>query len=192
MTPASDESTTEVIAATRTWVERAVVGLNLCPFAKAVFVKEQIRYVVSDAQTTQSLIEDLRRELNKLNIASAEEIATTLLIHPGVLTHFLDYNDFLELADELIVEMDLEGVIQVASFHPQYQFSKTTPENVINCTNRSPYPTLHLLREADVDTAVAAFPDAKRIYERNIATLRKLGVAGWLALGVAARSGGKH
>ncbi len=95
MTPASDESTTEVIAATRTWVERAVIGLNLCPFAKAVFVKEQIRYVVSDAQTTQSLIEDLRRELNKLNIASAEDIATTLLIHPGVLTHFLDYNDFL-------------------------------------------------------------------------------------------------
>lgn len=192
MTPKSDAVTAEVIAATRTWIERAVIGLNLCPFAKAVHVKEQIRYVVSDAQSPEALIEDLRRELSTLDKASPADIATTLLIHPRVLTDFRDYNDFLESADELVVEMDLEGVIQVASFHPRYQFSKTTPENVINCTNRSPYPTLHLLREADVDAAVAAFPDAKLIYERNIATLRKLGVAGWRALGVDAPDGRKQ
>ncbi|MSQ51746.1 MAG: DUF1415 domain-containing protein [Betaproteobacteria bacterium] len=192
MTAQSDEAIAEIIASTRTWIERAVIGLNLCPFAKAVYAKEQIRYVVSEALSTEALIEDLRRELGTLNKASPEDIATTLLIHPRVLNNFLDYNDFLESADELVVDMDLEGVIQVASFHPRYQFSKTTPENVINCTNRSPYPTLHLLREADVDTAVAAFPDAKLIYERNNATLRKLGVAGWRALGVDAPDDGKR
>jgi len=173
-----------VVAAMREWIEKAVIGLNLCPFAKAVYVKEQIRYVVSEAQTEQALLEDLVRELEFLAEASPDKVDTTLLIHPHVLEDFLDYNDFLEVADGAVEELDLNGEIQVASFHPRYQFEGTSPDDVTNFSNRSPYPTLHLLREASVDKAVESFPEAQRIYEKNIETLRTLGAAGWRALSI--------
>jgi uncharacterized protein len=178
---ASDE---EVIAATRAWLERAVIGLNLCPFAKSVHVKNQIRYAVSAAQTPEDLLADLVTELRILHAASPSEIDTTLLVHPRVLDDFLDYNDFLELAEAAVADAGLEGEIQVASFHPQYQFAGTRPEDIENCSNRSPYPTLHLLREASIERAVAVFPDASRIFERNIETLRRLGLDGWRRLGI--------
>jgi hypothetical protein len=170
------------VAATRAWLERAVIGLNLCPFAKAVHVKDQIRYVVSDAATPEALLTDLLVELKLLDDADPERIETTLLIHPHALADFLDYNDFLDVADAAVEELGLDGVLQVASFHPQYQFAGTEPDDVENCTNRSPWPTLHLLREASVDRAVAAFPEAGLIFERNVETLRALGRAGWLRL----------
>jgi hypothetical protein len=171
-----------VVAATRRWLERAVIGLNLCPFAKAVHVKEQIRYAVSAARTPADLMGDLARELQFLADADPETCDTTLLIHPHALTDFLDYNEFLDLADAAIDELGLEGVLQVASFHPDYQFADTDADDVTNCTNRSPYPTLHLLREDSIDRAVEAFPEAEGIYETNMRTLRKLGIAGWHAL----------
>jgi hypothetical protein len=188
MEPTPDEA----IAATRTWIEAAVIGLNLCPFAKAVYVKNQIRYVVSNAETQVALMQDLERELEMLAETSPDDIDTTLIIHPWVLSDFLDYNDFLDMADGLVEGMDLEGVLQVASFHPQYQFADTAVDDITNYTNRSPYPTLHILREASVDAAVAAFPDADSIVERNISTLRKLGIAGWMALGIASSAGRMH
>jgi uncharacterized protein len=175
-----------VVARTRAWIERAVIGLNLCPFAKAVYVKERIRYVVSAAETPEALLTELERELAHLAATPAEEIDTTLLIHPRVLRDFLDFNDFLDAADEAVERLDLAGVMQVASFHPHYQFADTHPDDVTNCTNRSPYPTLHLLREASVDEAVASFPEADEIYLRNMQTLRRLGRAGWEQLDVAA------
>ena len=172
----------EAVAATRIWLERAVIGLNLCPFAKAVHLKNQIRYAVSAAQTPEHLLADFIAELQLLQAADPCAIETTLLVHPRVLGDFLDYNDFLELADAAVAGEGLEGVIQVASFHPQYQFAGTQPEDIDNYSNRSPYPMLHLLREASIDRAVAAFPDAGRIFERNIETLRRLGHAGWRRL----------
>ena len=175
----------EAIAATRLWLERAVIGLNLCPFAKGVHVKDQIRYVVSAAQTTEELLRDLLRELEVLAEASRESIDTILLIHPHVLTDFLDYNDFLEVVDAALEEVDLAGELQVASMHPQFQFADTKPDDITNYTNRSPYPTLHLLREASIDEAVAAFPEAEQIFEKNIETMRKLGHEGWDVLGLA-------
>lgn len=175
----SDRSSEEIIAATQKWVERAVIGLNLCPFAKAVQVKKQIRYVVSNATTVEDLMRDLIHELEKLAETSPEKIDTTLLIHPYVLTDFLDYNDFLDIVDELLEEINLAGELQVASMHPQYQFADTHENDIDNYTNRSPYPTLHLLREESVDKAVAAFPEADKIFEKNIETMRKLGHDGW-------------
>jgi len=174
----------EVVAATRAWLERAVIGLNLCPFAKAVHVKNQIRYAVSAAQTPEDLLADLVAELRTLHAADPSEIDTTLLVHPRLLSDFLDYNDFLELAEAAVAGEGLEGEIQVASLHPQYQFAGTRPEDIENCSNRSPYPTLHLLREASIARAVAVFPDASQIFERNIETLRHLGHDGWRRLGV--------
>jgi hypothetical protein len=174
----------EVVAATRAWLERAVIGLNLCPFAKTVHVKNQIRYAVSAARSTEELLADLLVELSILHAADASEIDTTLLVHPGVLGDFLDYNDFLETAEAAVADQGREGKIQIASFHPRYQFAGTRPEDVENCSNRSPYPMLHLLREASIAQAVAVFPDASLIFERNIATLRRLGHDGWRRLGV--------
>jgi hypothetical protein len=170
------------IEATRRWLERAVIGLNLCPFAKAVHAKGQVRYVLSDATTPEALLEDLGEALLHLRDAPAEEVDTTLIVHPQVLGDFLDYNDFLEQADALVAELGLEGVLQVASFHPGYQFADSTPDDIENCTNRSPYPTLHLLREDSVSRAVAACPDPDAIVERNVETLRTLGRNGWEAL----------
>lgn len=171
-----------VIDATRRWVERAVIGLNLCPFAKAVQVNDRIRYVVSPARTQDALLADLGRELQALQAAPVEQVETTLLIHPFVLNDFLDYNDFLDVADAAVAALDLEEEIQVASFHPHYQFADTEPDDITNYSNRSPYPTLHLLRQESVDRAVAAFPQAEAIFGANIETLRKLGHAGWARL----------
>ena len=172
----------DVIAAMRQWIEKAVIGLNLCPFAKAVYVKNQVRYEVSRAPHLDGLLEDLDRELDFLAAADPDEIDTTLLIHPTLLPDFLDFNDFIQLADAAIDEHDLQGVIQIASFHPAFQFEGTEPDDIGNFTNRAPFPTLHLLREASIARAVAAFPEAETIYERNIETLQALGHAGWQAL----------
>lgn len=170
------------IAETRKWLEQIVIGLNLCPFAKAVYVKDQVRFVLSDATTAEALVEELAEELVLLRDTPAEQIDTTLIVHPQMLTDFLDYNDFLDNADAAIEALDLQGILQVASFHPQYQFEGTAPDDVSNYTNRAPYPTLHLLREDSVERAVAAFPDPDVIVERNIETLDKLGVEGWTRL----------
>jgi uncharacterized protein len=170
------------ISDTQMWLERAVIGLNLCPFAKAVHVKGQIRYVLSAATTPEALADDLVRELEFLAEANAETVDTTLLIHPHVLQDFLDFNDFLEVADGIVDELELDGILQVASFHPQFQFENTEPDDITNFTNRAPYPTLHLLREDSVERAVAAFPEELEIAETNIATLEKLGHSGWAAL----------
>lgn len=178
MTIASDT----IIAQTQAWLTQAVIGLNLCPFAKSVHVKEQIRYVVSEADTPEQLLEDLINELTLLRDADPEALDTTLLIHPQVLTDFEDYNAFLDVVDAVVEEMELEGELQVASFHPQYQFEGTEPDDVENYTNRTPYPTLHLLRESSIERAVASFPDAAHIYETNMETLRKLGREGWKRL----------
>ena len=170
------------VAATQAWLEKAVIGLNLCPFAKAVHLKQQIRWVESPATDVESLLTELVAELQLLAAAAPEAIETTLLIHPQVLNDFLDYNDFLDLADAAVEELGLEGVLQVASFHPDYQFEGSAADDMANFSNRSPYPTLHLLREDSIARAVDAFPEVEQIYERNIATLRRLGHAGWQAL----------
>ena len=173
---------TDPIADTRRWLEKAVIGLNLCPFAKAVYMKQQVRFVLSDASTPEALLEELAEELVLLRDADPDQVDTTLIVHPDVLTDFLDYNDFLDNADAAVEALDLQGVIQVASFHPDYQFAGTMPDDISNYTNRSPYPTLHLLREASIDRAVEAFPDADVIVERNVKTLDALGHAGWAKL----------
>lgn len=177
-----NDTAIDPIALTRRWLEKAVIGLNLCPFAKAVYVKDQVRFVLSDATTPEALIEQLAEELLLLRDTPAEQIDTTLIIHPDVLTDFLDYNDFLDNADAAVEALDLSGILQVASFHPDYQFDGTHAEDASNYTNRAPFPTLHLLREDSVERAVAAFPDPDVIVERNIATLDKLGAEGFKRL----------
>lgn len=166
------------IDATRHWLQRVVIGLNLCPFAKAVHVRNQIRYVLSEATTPDALLADLTRELEFLHAADPDMIDTTLLIHPDVLQDFLDYNDFLDVADDALEALGLEGEIQVASFHPDYQFDDSNPDDIENYSNRSPYPMLHLLREDSVERAVEAFPDPDAIVERNFETLQRLGLDG--------------
>lgn len=175
-------SNEEIIAATRRWLERSVIGLNLCPFADSVYRGGRVRFRVSEQRTAAALLEDLREELHGLQAADPGQCETTLLIHPWVLADFIEYNDFLEVCEATIAELDLEGELQVASFHPQYQFAGTQSEDIENYTNRSPYPMLHLLREASVERAIAAVPDTDEIYRRNIRTLRELGHAGWQRL----------
>jgi hypothetical protein len=170
------------IAQTRAWVRRAVIGLNLCPFARAVDAKDQIRYVFSDAADAETLLATLVVELQRLADTDRAVVDTTMVIHPRVFGDFEDFNDFLELADAAVDDLDLAGVLQVASFHPRFQFADTEPDDITNATNRSPWPTLHLLREESVDRAVAAFPEAEAIFERNMETLDKLGPEGWAAL----------
>ncbi len=171
--------TDDPIAATRLWLERIVIGLNLCPFAKAVYVKDQVRFVLSDATTPEALVEQLAEELVLLRDTPAEQIDTTLIVHPQVLTDFLDYNDFLDNADAAIEALDLQGILQVASFHPDYQFEGVAADDASNYTNRAPFPTLHLLREDSVARAVDVYPDPDVIVERNIQTLDRIGVDGW-------------
>ena len=171
-----------IISQTQEWLTKAVIGLNLCPFAKSVHVKEQIRYVVSEAETPEALLEDLINELAVLRDTDPEQLDTTLLIHPKVLGDFEEYNDFLDVVDAAVEDMELDGELQVASFHPQYQFEGTQPDDIENYTNRTPYPTLHLLRESSIERAVDSFPDAADIYETNMETLRKLGLEGWKRL----------
>ncbi len=174
----------QVQADLQRWLERAVIGLNLCPFAKAVHVKGQIHYAVSGARDGADLLEDLRAELLALAGEPPERRDTTLLAAPWCLPDFLDFNDFLAQADDLLEELDLVGVLQIADFHPHYQFAGTDADDIENYTNRAPYPVLHLLREASIDRAVEAYPEAEMIYERNIETLDKLGSAGWQALDI--------
>ena len=174
----------QVLLQTRNWLEKAVIGINLCPFAKAVYVKNQVRLVVSHARHADDLLEELDRELDLLVATPADEIDTTLLIHATMFDGFLDFNDFLEVAEGVVDEHGLEGVVQLASFHPKFQFDGTEPDDISNYTNRAPFAMLHLLREDSVEKAVEAFPDADTIFERNIASLEKLGIAGWRALGL--------
>ena len=181
-TDAADPAARRALAQTRVWVEHAVIGLNLCPFARAVQVKGQVRYVVSDAGDEEALLGDLAAELERLAAADPAATDTTLLVHPGVLGDFLSYNDFLDRADAALDALGLAGVLQIASFHPDYRFAGSTADDVTNASNRSPHPTLHLLREASIDRAVAAFPDPASIYEANVERLRALGPAGWTAL----------
>ncbi len=174
----------EVLGQTRAWLEKAVIGLNLCPFAKAVYTRDRVRLVVSQARHIDDLLEELDRELDLLVATPAEQIDTTLIIHPTLFPDFLDFNDFLEIAEGVLAEHELEGVIQLASFHPQYQFEGTEPEDMGNYTNRAPYATLHLLREESVERAVEGLADPDAIYRDNILTLEKLGREGWKKLGL--------
>jgi hypothetical protein len=175
---------------TRAWVDRAVIGLNLCPYAKGPQVKGQVRYALSTATEPEALLADLVAELQRLAACPIDTTETTLLVHPQVLIDFEDYNDFLDVADAAVEELGLEGVLQVASFHPDYRFEGTAADDIANATNRSPYPTLHLLREESIDRAVAAFPEAESIYEANMATMDRLGTDGWAALQRAIRADG--
>lgn len=170
------------MTAIKAWLERAVIGLNLCPFAKSVYVKNQIRYVVSTSRDTDALALEFEKELQLLKESDAEEIDTTLLIVPHMLHDFFDYNDFLDVADMQIDISGLRGEIQIASFHPDYQFADTDRDDIANFTNRAPYPILHLLRESSIDRAVSAFPEPESIFEKNIATMEALGVHGWQQL----------
>ncbi|MCG2576065.1 DUF1415 domain-containing protein [Dechloromonas sp. XY25] len=178
--PADDRK--PVLAATRLWLERAVIGLNLCPFAKSVFVKKQVRYALTAATTADELLAELDKELALLAATEPAQLDTTLLIHPQVMTDFLDYHFFLAEAEALLRNNGYDGVFQIASLHPQYEFAGSEPDDVANYTNRAPYPMLHLLRESSIDRAVAAFPDAADIFERNIETMEKLGHGGWRKL----------
>jgi uncharacterized protein len=175
----------QALRETRAWVDHAVIGLNLCPFAKAVQTKQLIRYICSPARDADTLGLTLHDELLHLAAAPVEETETTLLVHPWVLGDFMDYNDFLDRADALLRKLGLEGTLQIASFHPQYQFAGTEADDITNATNRSPHPTLHLLREASIERAVANFPEPELIYEANQQTLRTLGAAGWAAVQAA-------
>ena len=174
----------QVLQQTRHWLEKAVIGLNLCPFAKAVYVKNQVRLVVSHARHADDLLEELDRELALLVASPAEEIETTLLIHPTLFEDFLDFNDFMEIAEGVVDEHELEGVIQLASFHPKFQFDGTELDDIGNYTNRAPFAMLHLLREESIERAVQAFPRPDAIFEENIKTLEKLGHSGWAELGL--------
>ena len=169
---------------TRRWLERAVIGLNLCPFAKSVHVKGQVHYAVSGATEADGLRQALVTELKDLVALDPQVRDTTLLIAPDAFADFLDFNDFLAEADRVLAELDLEGTLQIAPFHPRFQFAGTAEDDITNFTNRAPYPTLHLIREASIDRAVQAFPEAEAIFEVNMATLEKLGHAGWDALAV--------
>jgi len=185
LTPYDDAATVaDVVASTQRWLEVVVIGLNLCPFAKAVHVKRQIRYAVTAATTATELLAELQQELELMANVNPDEIETTLLIHPQAMTDFIDFHFFLREADAMIRKLGHEGRLQLASFHPSYEFADNAPDDIANCTNRSPYPMLHLLREASIDRAVAAFPDAATIYKRNIETLRRLGHDGWRQLGL--------
>jgi uncharacterized protein len=171
-----------VLAHTQAWVAQAVVGLNLCPFAKAVQVKNQIRYVLSPATQVQALLKTLCAELDYLVQQEPEKIDTTLIVHPHVLLDFLNFNDFLEAAEAAIEQGGYSGVLQVASFHPQFQFAGTATDDITNATNQAPYPCLHILREASVERAVAAIAKPNRVFEANKITLEKLGSQGWADL----------
>ena len=176
------ETDRAIVARTRQWIERAVIGLNLCPFARAPYVAQRVRYQVSQATDTEMLLDELCGELQSLRAADAAECETSLLIIPHVLADFLDFNDFLDQVDAAIDVLGLQGEIQVASFHPDYQFAETAADDIENFSNRSPFPILHLLREASIERAVDSLNDSEDIYRRNKATLRALGAQGWAEL----------
>lgn len=180
MTPNDDT----VIAHTRLWLEKAVIGLNLCPFAKAPYIKNRVRIAVSHAPHLDGFLEDLDRELQLLAATPAADIETSLLVHPALFADFLQFNDMLDFADQAVADNQLEGIIQIAPFHPHFQFADTAPEDIGNYTNRSPYPTLHLIREDSIAKAAESFPDAEAIFGRNIALLEEMGHKGWDELGI--------
>jgi hypothetical protein len=182
---------TVVVEDTRRWLHRAVIGLNLCPFAKAVDVKGLVHFAVSRSVGFRDLLADLEQELNDLLALDATVRDTTLLIAPDALNDFLEFNDFLSQANRLLAKRGYEGVLQIASLHPHYQFADSEPGDLANYTNRSPYPTLHILREDSIDRAVRAFPHAEAIFQTNIDTMRRIGHGGWAALGVEASPHGK-
>ena len=169
------------------WLEQAVIGLNLCPFAKAVVVHDRLRIRVSDARESDVLLQELAQELQRLMSTPLEHIETTLLVAPWITPDFLDFNDLVGEAQDMLDAMELEGDLQIADFHPRYQFAGTAEDDPGNLTNRAPYPILHLLREASIDRAVESTPDAATIYERNIALLERMGQAGWDQLGLRTR-----
>ncbi len=171
-----------VVGRMRAWVEHAVIGLNLCPFAKAVQVREQIRYVATPATDADALLQVLCDELHRLAAADPATLETTLLIHPQVMNDFLDFKDFLEAADGAVDALGYTGVLQVASFHPMYQFEGTSANDITNVSNRSPFPTLHLLRETSIDRAIQMFDDTDDIFRDNVRTLQALGPEGWAAV----------
>ncbi|MES2938390.1 MAG: DUF1415 domain-containing protein [Pseudomonadota bacterium] len=173
-----------VVDATRRWLERAVIGLNLCPFAKAVLARQQVHFAVSQARDVPGVLEDLGRELDGLLACTPQQRDTTLLVVPHGFDEFLDFNALVQPAQRLLRKRRLEGVIQLADFHPRYVFAGSDDDDPGNYTNRAPYPTLHLLREESIARAVSVFPDPAVIYEANIATLERLGAAGWAALDV--------
>jgi hypothetical protein len=181
------EADAGVVQDTVRWLERAVIGLNLCPFAKGVHSKQQIHYVVCRARSAEEVLAVLESELLALAGLPAQERDTSLLMLPNSFADFLDFNDFLDECESLLSSLDLAGVLQIASFHPQFRFAGTAEDDVSNCTNRAPYPTLHLLREDSIDRAVEAFPQAEAIFERNVEQLEELGMDGWTALGVGAQ-----
>ncbi len=174
------------VAATKKWLERTVIGLGLCPFAASVHLRDQIRYRVSTQESTTGLLADLSYELQLLRDADPQRCETSLLIHPHVLSDFSDYNEFLNDADAVVLALGLTGELQIASFHPAYRFAGCAPDDIENYSNRSPYPMLHLLREASLTRAVATFPGINAIGDNNITTLRRLGKAGWERLGLDA------
>ena len=180
--PPAPGATATPIEATRRWVDKAVIGLNLCPFAKAVVARGQLRIVESAARDGEALTADLLKELHHLVDTDAALLDTTLLVAPQVYADFEDFNNFLDVCDLVLDELQLDGVVQIASFHPDYRFADTAADDIANATNRAPYPTLHLLREASVERAVDSHPDTDEIVERNVETLRRLGPAGWRAL----------
>jgi hypothetical protein len=179
MTDTRPDSHDDILAATRHWLARAVIGLNLCPFAKSVYVKEQVRYAISEATTLEDALADLETELRALEAADPQQVDTTLVIYPRAFADFVDYNDALFFAERLVRQLRLDGVLQIASFHPEYRFEGSEADDIENYTNRAPYPILHLLREDSIARAVDAFPDASAIYEKNQETLRRLGHDGW-------------
>lgn len=179
-----DKSTQEVLDATVHWLEQAVIGLNLCPFAKSVHVKKQIHYHVYQAADASEWLEILRKELMDLAALEPEIRDTSLLMAPNLFADFLDFNDFLHEVDKVVDDLKLQGTLQVASFHPHFQFAGTDDADITNYTNRAPYPTLHLIRESSIDRAVQAFPEAEMIFEKNMQTLQQLGIDGWQKLGL--------
>ncbi|TDR31301.1 DUF1415 domain-containing protein [Hydromonas duriensis] len=182
-TPHNSTDTDDLVKArTHEWLEKAVIGLNFCPFAKSVYVKQQVHTVISRAADADTILLELQTELEALNKSDPQQRDTTLLVLPDSFKDFLAFNDFIDFTDELLRIMGLTGTLQIAHFHPQFQFANTEPDDISNYTNRAPYPIVHLLRESSIDRAVASFSDASEIYERNIQTLNALGRAGWQAL----------
>ncbi len=179
----------QIIDNTTIWLEKAVIGLNLCPFAKAPHAKKQIRIAVSRAKHLDGFLEDLDAELQTLLHTPADELETTLLVHPDLFDDFFLFNDMLDVAEQAIIDNNAEGVIQIAPFHSQFQFEDTDADDITNYTNRSPYPTLHLIREDSIAKAAQAFPDASVIFERNMALLQQMGREGWDKLGIPEGSG---
>ncbi len=180
--PEDEATRARVLAQSQAWMEAAVIGLNLCPFAKAVAARGQIRWQLSPARHAEALLAELVEALQALAEADPAQHDTTLIVHPWVLGRFDDFNAFLGLAEAAIEAAGLRGVLQLAAFHPRWRFAEHAPGDPAHASNRAPWPTLHLLREASVARAVAAVPEAATIFERNIATLRALGEPGWQAL----------